>query len=135
MYGDWHAAAAAVVLAAAAAAVWWAVSTFYMMGSEHGLGPYTLAEVIFTMVYIAVNILLWGFILGSITLLVQRSDEQSYKYRHRMHALERYGSDTELPQASDAAAQWGGRAAGASSADQLKQHSIGLGSPSYVTPC
>eukprot|EP00775_Hariotina_reticulata_P006155 gene6155-6392_t len=78
--------------------VWWAVSTFYMMGSGHGLAPYTLAEVIFTMVYIAVNILLWGFILGSITLLVQRSDEQSYKYRHRMHALERYGNDKELPQ-------------------------------------
>jgi hypothetical protein len=43
-----------------------------------------MAEVIFTMVYMALNVLLWGFILGSISLLVARSDEQSAKYRQRM---------------------------------------------------
>jgi hypothetical protein len=46
-----------------------------------------MAEVIFCMVYMALNVLLWGFILGSISLLVARSDEQSAKYRQRMVSL------------------------------------------------
>jgi hypothetical protein len=77
--------------------VYWAVTTFYAMSAEQ-LGPQTLAEVIFTMVYIAINILLWAWIIGSVVLLVARADESSARYRHRMHALERYGSDKGLPQ-------------------------------------
>ncbi|KAF6250783.1 hypothetical protein COO60DRAFT_1567426 [Scenedesmus sp. NREL 46B-D3] len=77
--------------------VYWAVSTFYAM-SAGNLSPQTLAEVIFTMVYIALNILLWAWIIGSVVLLVARADESSARYRHRMHALERYGSDKGLPQ-------------------------------------
>jgi hypothetical protein len=65
-------------------AVWWAVSTFYPVGAGHDIAPYTLAEVIFTMVYLAVNVMLWSFIIGSISLLVARADEDSAKYRHRM---------------------------------------------------
>lgn len=64
--------------------VWWAASTFYPVGAGHNIAPYTLAEVIFTMVFMALNVLMWGFILGSISLLVARSDEQSAKYRQRM---------------------------------------------------
>lgn len=78
-------------------AVYWSVTVFYQMGAGD-FGPATLAEVIFTMVYIAINILLWAWIIGSISLLVARADEAAAKYRHRMHALERYGADQCLPQ-------------------------------------
>eukprot|EP00882_Tetradesmus_deserticola_P002691 GHRQ01002862.1.p1 GENE.GHRQ01002862.1~~GHRQ01002862.1.p1 ORF type:complete len:924 (+),score=556.38 GHRQ01002862.1:315-3086(+) len=77
--------------------VYWAVSTFYALSTDE-LSPQTSAEVIFTMVYIALNILLWAWIIGSVVLLVARGDESSARYRHRMHALERYGSDKGLPQ-------------------------------------
>ncbi|WIA21180.1 hypothetical protein OEZ85_005486 [Tetradesmus obliquus] len=77
--------------------VYWAVSTFYAM-SAGDLAPQTFAEVIFSMVYIALNILLWAWIIGSVVLLVARADESSARYRHRMHALERYGKDKGLPQ-------------------------------------
>lgn len=63
-----------------------------------------MAEVIFTMIYIAINILMWAWLIGSITLLVARGDEQGAKYRHRMHALDRYGKDKGLPQASSSMA-------------------------------
>lgn len=43
-----------------------------------------MAEIIFTMIFLALNILFWGFILGSLSLLVARADEQSAKYRQRM---------------------------------------------------
>jgi len=72
-------------------AVWWAASTFYPVGAGHNIAPYTLPEVVFTMVFMALNILLWGFILGSISLLVARSDEQSAKYRQRMVRSTRTG--------------------------------------------
>lgn len=39
-------------------AVWWAVSTFFTMGAQD-LGPRTMAEVIFGMVYISACVLLW----------------------------------------------------------------------------
>lgn len=77
--------------------MYWAVSTFYAM-SAGDLAPQTFAEVIFSMVYIALNILLWAWIIGSVVLLVARADESSARYRHRMHALERYGKDKGLPQ-------------------------------------
>lgn len=79
-------------------AVWWAVSTFYQLGAGHDLAPVTLPEVVFTMVYIAINILLWAWLIGSVTLLVTRGDDNGAKYRNRMHALERYGKDRGLPQ-------------------------------------
>jgi hypothetical protein len=81
------------------------VSTFYAMSAGE-LGPQTLAEVIFCMVYIAVNILLWAWIIGSVVLLVARADEASARYRHRMHALERYGSDKGLPQVGGGRGGW-----------------------------
>jgi hypothetical protein len=75
-------------------AVWWAASTFYPVGAGHNIAPYTLAEVVFTMIFMALNILLWGFILGSISLLVARSDEQSAKYRQRMVSARGQGGGT-----------------------------------------
>ena len=48
-------------------------------------------------VYVAVNIVAWAYILGTITLLVTRSDEAIGRYRDRMQALSEYCAANNLP--------------------------------------
>jgi hypothetical protein len=61
------------------------------------LTPFNTTEVVFTIVYVTINIVTWAYILGTITLLVTRQDEEIGQYRDRMQVLVSYCAANNLP--------------------------------------
>eukprot|EP00879_Flechtneria_rotunda_P011052 GHRR01011548.1.p1 GENE.GHRR01011548.1~~GHRR01011548.1.p1 ORF type:complete len:827 (+),score=254.22 GHRR01011548.1:335-2815(+) len=77
-------------------AFYWALVTFATLGYGDVV-PSTTAEIVFTIIYVAVNVLVWAYILGTITLLVTKQDEETGRYRARMAALTTYCNANNLP--------------------------------------
>lgn len=50
---------------------YWAIVTFATLGYGD-VTPSTTAEILFTICYIAINLVVWAYILGTITLLVTK---------------------------------------------------------------
>lgn len=51
--------------------MYWAIVTFATLGYGD-VTPRTTAEILFTIIYIAINLVVWAYILGTITLLVTK---------------------------------------------------------------
>eukprot|EP00775_Hariotina_reticulata_P002549 gene2549-2852_t len=75
---------------------YWALVTFATLGYGD-VTPGTTAEVLFTIVYVSINIVVWAYILGTITLLVTKQDADTGHYRTRMVALNSYCSANNVP--------------------------------------
>jgi hypothetical protein len=69
--------------------LYWGVVTFATVGfgDLHAQG---VAEALFFIVYITINLALYAYILGTITQLVVKSDSAVGTIREKMHALESY---------------------------------------------
>eukprot|EP00878_Enallax_costatus_P022606 GHUV01023998.1.p1 GENE.GHUV01023998.1~~GHUV01023998.1.p1 ORF type:complete len:850 (+),score=127.25 GHUV01023998.1:227-2776(+) len=74
---------------------YWAIVTFATLGYGD-VTPSTTAEILFTICYIAINLIVWAYILGTITLLVTKQDEETGAYRARMSALTKYCTANNL---------------------------------------
>eukprot|EP00775_Hariotina_reticulata_P004102 gene4102-4348_t len=72
--------------------LYWAIVTFATLGYGD-ITPQGMAEIVFTMVYISINLVVYAYILGTITLL----DEEVGNYRERMAALNTYCAANNLP--------------------------------------
>lgn len=77
--------------------LYWSLVTFATLGYGD-LHPYTTPEVVYTLVYVFINIVLWAYVIGSITLVVVKADEKTGAYRERMHNLDVYAAVNSLPQ-------------------------------------
>uniref|UniRef100_A0A383VF86 Cyclic nucleotide-binding domain-containing protein n=1 Tax=Tetradesmus obliquus TaxID=3088 RepID=A0A383VF86_TETOB len=74
---------------------YWAIVTFATLGYGD-VTPSTTPEIVFTIVYVAINVVVWAYVLGTITLLVTKQDEETGQYRQRMAALNTYCTANNL---------------------------------------
>jgi hypothetical protein len=79
---------------------YWAIVTFNTLGYGD-LHPFSTAEVVFTIFYISCNMVLWAYILGTMSLLVVKDDEVTGRYRARMSNLLLYCTSNKLPPVGD----------------------------------
>jgi hypothetical protein len=78
---------------------YWAIVTFDTLGYGD-LHPYDFAEVVFVIFFVSINLVMWAYILGSITLLVTKGDEDTGRYREKMQSLLQYCRTNRLPHVS-----------------------------------
>eukprot|EP00882_Tetradesmus_deserticola_P017965 GHRQ01019276.1.p1 GENE.GHRQ01019276.1~~GHRQ01019276.1.p1 ORF type:complete len:511 (+),score=215.89 GHRQ01019276.1:178-1533(+) len=74
---------------------YWAIVTFATLGYGD-ITPSTTPEIVYTIVYVAINVVVWAYVLGTITLLVTKQDEETGQYRQRMSALNTYCTANNL---------------------------------------
>eukprot|EP00201_Polytomella_parva_P009588 CAMPEP_0175054834 /NCGR_PEP_ID=MMETSP0052_2-20121109/9726_1 /TAXON_ID=51329 ORGANISM="Polytomella parva, Strain SAG 63-3" /NCGR_SAMPLE_ID=MMETSP0052_2 /ASSEMBLY_ACC=CAM_ASM_000194 /LENGTH=579 /DNA_ID=CAMNT_0016319575 /DNA_START=167 /DNA_END=1902 /DNA_ORIENTATION=+ len=82
----------------------YALSWYFSVGVLAGLGDgalfaTTVAECVFVTVYMLLNLVLAAYILGTVTMLVVKSDERSSTYRDKMVKLSNFTSENEIPRA------------------------------------
>lgn len=58
---------------------------------------YNTAEMIFTIFYITVDIAIGAYIIGTITVVVTKHDEQAGQYRERSYNLTQYSELNHIP--------------------------------------
>ncbi|KAL3801357.1 hypothetical protein HJC23_006967 [Cyclotella cryptica] len=71
--------------------LYWSVVTFTSVGYGD-FSPVTSIEQIFGIVYMLLNVVLMSWVIGSITLVIVKSDEKTGLYRQALHALHKYAS-------------------------------------------
>ena len=71
--------------------LYWSVVTFTTVGYGD-FSPVNSVEQIFGMVYMILNIMLMAWVIGSITLLVVKTDQKTGLYRETLHVLYKYAS-------------------------------------------
>lgn len=71
--------------------LYWSVVTFTTVGYGD-FSPVNAAEQIWGMIYMLLNIILQSWIIGSITLLIVKHDEQTGEYRDTLKVLNQYSS-------------------------------------------
>ncbi len=64
----------------------------------------SIAEMIFTFVYVFISIGIGAYIVGTITLLVTKADEEKALYRNSMAALDAYSTTHDIPKVGRAQA-------------------------------
>ncbi|WIA21138.1 hypothetical protein OEZ85_005449 [Tetradesmus obliquus] len=74
---------------------YWAIVTFATLGYGD-VTPSTTPEILFTILYVGINVVVWAYVLGTITLLVTKQDEETGQYRQRMAALNTYCTANNL---------------------------------------
>lgn len=58
----------------------------------------TVPEMSFLILYLLFNLFLGAYILGTVTMLVVKGDEQSKAFRERVNQLNDFSKDNDLPQ-------------------------------------
>jgi hypothetical protein len=76
--------------------LYFATVTFATLGYGD-IRAYTLPEACFLIVVVVINVFLGAYIIGTITLLVTRGDEEAARYRGRLAALQAYATANGLP--------------------------------------
>jgi ankyrin repeat protein len=76
---------------------YWAIVTFATLGYGD-IAPNGMPEVIFVIVFVAVNVVAMAYIVGTTTLLVTKGDQRIGRYRDRMAALTSYCATNGLSQ-------------------------------------
>ncbi|KAG2493569.1 hypothetical protein HYH03_008088 [Edaphochlamys debaryana] len=78
-------------------AMYYSVTVFTAMGDPE-LYPSTTAEQSLMIVYLMFNLFLAAYVVGTVTMMMVKSDERSKAFRDRMSNLNEYGQDNELPE-------------------------------------
>jgi ankyrin repeat protein/CRP-like cAMP-binding protein len=76
---------------------YWSIVTFATLGYGD-ISPNGMPEVVFVIVYVAVNVIAMAYIVGTTTLLVTKGDQRIGRYRDRMAALTSYCATNGLSQ-------------------------------------
>jgi len=71
--------------------LYWSVVTFTTVGYGD-FSPVNSAEQILGMLYMLLNVVLMSWMIGSITLLIVKSDEKTGFYRQTLHVLDKYAT-------------------------------------------
>ncbi|KAI8469642.1 MAG: hypothetical protein J3K34DRAFT_276757 [Monoraphidium minutum] len=77
--------------------LYWSAVTFATVGYGD-IHAETVAEAAFITLFIYINVFVGAYIIGTITLLVTRSDEETGRYRSELAVLEQYGATHAIPQ-------------------------------------
>ncbi|GBF99143.1 potassium channel [Raphidocelis subcapitata] len=78
-------------------ALYASVVTLSSIGYDGSIHPWTITEVVWSVIYLAFNTFFLAYITGSVTLLVFRVHEAWGKFRDRLRALELYSRHNNLP--------------------------------------
>lgn len=82
--------------------LYFAFSTFSGLGDSE-MYPDSPSEAVFMIVYLMVNLVLAAYVLGTVTMLIVKSDKRSKVYRERVTNLHTYSTENELPTVSERA--------------------------------
>ena len=76
--------------------IYWSITTLATVGYGD-LSAANTGEAVWSTIFMFVNLALSAYILGTITLLVVRSDEKAGQYREQSNTMKSYGQLNDLP--------------------------------------
>ncbi len=79
--------------------LYFSVSTFTVMG-DATLYPETIAELIFTILYLFFILFLGAYIIGTVTIMMVQADQRSSTFRDSIEHLNEYSAGNNLPDVS-----------------------------------
>lgn len=77
--------------------IYWSITTLATVGYGD-VSACNTGEAIWSSIFMFVNLALSAYILGTITLLVVKSDEKAGEYREQSNSMKQYGALNDLPQ-------------------------------------